>query len=50
MWCWMATKLLYLKGLAFVMRALIGLVKELAAFVDLRFVFDWLRRLLRSVN
>jgi hypothetical protein len=36
----MAAELFYLKGLAFIMRALIGLVKELTVFVELPFVFD----------
>jgi len=35
----MAAKLLYLKGLALILRDLIGLVKERAVFVDLPFVF-----------
>jgi len=36
----MVTKLLYLKGLALILRALIGLVKERAVFVYLPFVLD----------
>jgi hypothetical protein len=40
----MATKLLYLKGSALILKALIGLIKEHAVFIDLPFVFDWSRR------